>query len=175
MMESSSKAVSAISGLPMMMTSFRLLQPRNAKCPISVTPLPIVTLLRPLHLSNAYASILVTLSGIVTFFNFLQKENAPYPILVTPLPIFKFFRFLHPLNAPPQMSVTLSGIVTLVKFFMPMNTRSIIILTPFGIMTSPPSPLYSSNYPESLILNPSFVSPYETSSLNLRILPFEVL
>ncbi len=41
-----------------------------------VTPLPIVTLVKPLQPANASTPMLVTESGIVTLFKPLQPENA---------------------------------------------------------------------------------------------------
>jgi len=52
-----------------------------------MTPLPIVTFVRPVQLSNVLDSILLTPLGIVTRCNPEQKENASVPISVTPLGI----------------------------------------------------------------------------------------
>ena len=51
-------------------------QPLNASFPMLVTPLPIVTLVRPLHHANALRPMPVTLSGIVTRVSRTQPRNA---------------------------------------------------------------------------------------------------
>ena len=48
-----------------------------------VTPLPIVTLVKLLHPSNAAAPMLVTLFGMVMVVSFLQSKKAPSSMLVT--------------------------------------------------------------------------------------------
>ena len=50
----------------------RLVQSENAPPPMLVTPLPIVTLVRPVHPVSALFPILVTLLGIVTLVSLLQ-------------------------------------------------------------------------------------------------------
>lgn len=64
----------------------RPMQPENAKFPMSVTLLGIVTFAKLLQSRNAKDPMLVTLSGIVTLIRALLPENAYTPMLVTAYP-----------------------------------------------------------------------------------------
>ena len=90
----------------------------NAYAPIVVTLSGIVMLVRPL-LIKAFPSMVVTLSGIFISFRALQPEKAAFPILVIPLEIVTFFRDEQPEKTEPSMLVTPPGIVTSVKPVQP--------------------------------------------------------
>ena len=59
-----------------------------------VTPFGIVTFVKELQVSKAYAPILVTLSGIVTLVRDVQSSKAELPMLVTPSAITADFTLL---------------------------------------------------------------------------------
>src|SRR6188474_726499 len=94
----------------------RFEQAANASDPMFVTLLPMITLVRLVHLENAPAlppyrpfPIWVTLSGIVTLVRAVQFQNAPDPMLMTPLPIVALARFVQYSNTRSPMIVTLLG------------------------------------------------------------------
>ena len=76
-------------------TMANLAQLLNACASILVTPLPIVTLLRPVQEKNALVPIVVTVLGMVTLVRLVQLENVPGAILVKPLPISTLVRPEH--------------------------------------------------------------------------------
>ena len=76
---------------------------------------PFSTSIRFGQFVNAFAAILVTLSGIVMPVNPVQPENALSPMLVTPSGIVMLVNPVQPENAELLMLVTLSPIVMLVK------------------------------------------------------------
>ena len=61
----------------------RLVQNWNARSPMLVTLLPMVTLVRPEQVANAKDPMLVTLLGMVRLVSAAQPANALYPMLVT--------------------------------------------------------------------------------------------
>jgi hypothetical protein len=65
-----------LSGITMLVRF--LVQPANAHCPMLVTPLPIVTLVRLVQPENAPSPMLVTLSGIVMLVR-LRSQRTPSP------------------------------------------------------------------------------------------------
>ena len=83
-----------------------LLQLENAKLPISVTELGIVTDVSPLQNKNAARPIEVTELGIVTDVSPLQLLNASSPIEVTELGIVTDVSPLQSPNAASPIEVT---------------------------------------------------------------------
>ena len=79
----------------------------NTSLPIKVKPLPIVTLVSPVHPLNKLSPIKVTLSGIITFVSPVQFSNVLLAI-----------------------DFTLSGIVTLVSPVQPLKTLPPIFVIP---------------------------------------------
>jgi hypothetical protein len=63
-----------------------------------LTPLPIVTLVRPVQAANALSAMLVTLSGIVMLVTMLFQRNARDPMEVTGRPLIVLGMF----TAPPE-------------------------------------------------------------------------
>ena len=63
-----------------------------------VTPLPIVTLVRPVHQLNALLQMLITLSPIVTLVRPVHQLNALSPISVTVRPL----RVSGMVTSPPE-------------------------------------------------------------------------
>ena len=73
-----------------------LVQPEKALSPMLVTPLPMVTEVRPLQEENALLPMLVTLLGISMLVRPLQFSKAEPPMLVTLLGISMLVRPLQP-------------------------------------------------------------------------------
>ena len=128
----------------------RLVQAANVWIAMLVSPVPIITLVKPVQLPNAQPvhncpAMLVTLSGIVMVVKLGQFLNVPSHMQSTLSGIAMLVRLEQPSNALTPISVTLFGIVTLVRFVQLQNappdapplmavTNSPLIL--FGMVTA---------------------------------------
>ena len=99
-----------------------LVHPENIPEPVKSMLFGIITLVKPVF-ANAFAPIVVTLSGIITFSNFPQSKKAEAPIVVTLLENVTLVKFEHLSNVPHSHGYMLlsptvvmpSGIITSTK------------------------------------------------------------
>ena len=92
----------------------RPVQPENAKLPILVTLLGMLTEVRLVQPPNAPCPILVTLLGMMILVTGIPA-NQPDPIAGNPSTKVMLARPVQPVNAPLPILITLLGIFMLVR------------------------------------------------------------